>query len=154
MRRTARLLSAAASISEPTLAQTALILRLAALVNEIADLRERQRRTAQAAAARHAAEELRAAACTFHPQHAAAEAQWVARRVSELPRAALVASIGPARARPSRARPAEGPALARPRSADATRPHPVSPELEPGQPVQVTPVRACAEGDPQCDRNS
>jgi hypothetical protein len=62
LRRTARLLSTAASVSgDPALAQITLATRLAALVEDIADLREAQRHAAQAAAARHAAERLHTA---------------------------------------------------------------------------------------------
>jgi hypothetical protein len=59
LRRAARLLSAAASVSgDPALAQITLVTCLAALVETIADLREAQRHAAQAAAARQAAERL------------------------------------------------------------------------------------------------
>ena len=62
LRRAARLLSAAAFLSGDTaLAQIAFLARLAALIEAIADLREAQRHAAQAAAARQAAEHLRAA---------------------------------------------------------------------------------------------
>jgi hypothetical protein len=65
LRHAARLLSAAASISgDPVLAQITLVTHLAALVEDIADLREAQRHAAQAAAARHAAERLHAARAT------------------------------------------------------------------------------------------
>ena len=65
LRRTARLLSTAASVSgDPALAQITLVTRLAALVEDIADLRAAQRHAAQAAAARHAAERLHAARAT------------------------------------------------------------------------------------------
>jgi hypothetical protein len=68
LRRTARLLSTAASVSgDPALAQITLVTRLAALVEDIADLREAQRNAAQAAAARHAAERLHAATDTRIP---------------------------------------------------------------------------------------
>jgi hypothetical protein len=62
LRRAARLLSTAASVSgDFALAQITLVTRLAALAEDIADLREAQRHAAQAAAARHAAERLYAA---------------------------------------------------------------------------------------------
>jgi hypothetical protein len=62
LRRAARLLSTAASVSgDPALAQITLVTRLAALVEDIADLRDAQQHAAQAAAARHAAERLHAA---------------------------------------------------------------------------------------------
>jgi hypothetical protein len=65
LRRTARLLSTAASVrGDAALAQITLVTRLAALVEDIADLREAQRHAAQAAAARHAAERLHAATGT------------------------------------------------------------------------------------------
>ena len=63
LRRAARLLSAAAFVShDRTLAQIALIARLAALADAVTELREAQRHAAQAAAARRAAERLHAAA--------------------------------------------------------------------------------------------
>ena len=62
LRRAARLLSTAASVSgDRALAQITLVTRLAALVEDIAELREAQRNAVQAAAARHAAERLHAA---------------------------------------------------------------------------------------------
>jgi hypothetical protein len=62
LRHAARLLSSAASVSgDPALSQITLVTRLAALVEDIADLREAQRHAAQAAAARQAAERLHAA---------------------------------------------------------------------------------------------
>ena len=69
LRRAARLLSIAASISDdPTYAQIVLIARLAALAEAVADLRRAQRHAAQAAAARRAAERLHAARCTYRTQ--------------------------------------------------------------------------------------
>jgi hypothetical protein len=71
LRRVARLLSAAASVTgDPALAQITLVTRLVTLVETIADLREAKRHTAQAAAARHAAERLHAvwAACPQPPR--------------------------------------------------------------------------------------
>jgi len=63
LRRTARLLSAAAFvIGDPTLTAVAFIARLGALAEAVADLRQAQQRAAQAVAARTAAERLRAAA--------------------------------------------------------------------------------------------
>jgi hypothetical protein len=63
LRRVARLLSAAAFAShDRTLAQIALIARLAALADAVAELRDAQHHAAQAAAARRAAERLRAVA--------------------------------------------------------------------------------------------
>ena len=63
LRRAARLMSAAAFVShDRTLAQIALIARLAALADAVTELREAQRHAAQAAAARRAAERLHAAA--------------------------------------------------------------------------------------------
>jgi MobA/VirD2-like, nuclease domain len=63
LRRTARLLSAAALAShDRTLAQIALIARLAALADAVTELRQAQQHAAQAAAARLAAEHLHAAA--------------------------------------------------------------------------------------------
>jgi hypothetical protein len=63
LRRASRLLSAAAFAShDRTLAQIALIARLAALADAVAELRDAQRHAAQAAAARLAAERLHAVA--------------------------------------------------------------------------------------------
>jgi len=62
LRRAARLLSAAAMVShDRTLAQAALIVRLAALADAITELRQAQQHAAQAAAARQTAERLHAA---------------------------------------------------------------------------------------------
>ena len=63
LRRAARLLSAVAVVShDRTLAQAALVVRLAALAEAIIELRQAQQRAAQADAARQAAERLHAAA--------------------------------------------------------------------------------------------
>ncbi len=63
LRRAARLLSATAFVChDHTLAQIALIARLAALADAVAELRQSQQHAAQAAAARRAAEQLHAAA--------------------------------------------------------------------------------------------
>jgi hypothetical protein len=62
LRQAARMLSRTALVShDPTAAQAALIIRLAALVEAVIELRETQQRAAQAAAARRAAEHLDAA---------------------------------------------------------------------------------------------
>jgi hypothetical protein len=62
LRRSARLLSLAASAGDETVrAQMRLVLPLSRLARAVAELREAQRHAAQAAAARQAAEELRAA---------------------------------------------------------------------------------------------
>ena len=61
LRRTARLLSTLPSVADVPLAETTLLLRFARLAEAIAELREAQRLAAQAAAARRAAEHLRAA---------------------------------------------------------------------------------------------
>ena len=62
LRRSARLLSLAASAGDDTArVQMTLVLQLSRLARAVADLREAQRHAAQAAAARQAAEELRAA---------------------------------------------------------------------------------------------
>ena len=67
LRRTARLLANAASVSgDPTLAQAALIIQLIALAEAVAELRQAQQHAAQAASARRAAEHLHTAAHT-HP---------------------------------------------------------------------------------------
>ncbi len=71
LRRAARLLSAAAFAGhDPVLAQIALIGRLAALAEAVAELRETQQRAAQAAAARNATGHLHAAAGTCPPRPA------------------------------------------------------------------------------------
>ena len=109
LRQASRLLSAAAFVSDPALDQAALILRLAALIKEIAELRERQQRAAQAAAARHAAEQLRAAARTFQPQPTTAQAQRAARLAAmdfpSPPHPRPPAQRGPGRHEPPRPRP-------------------------------------------------
>jgi len=74
LRRAARLLAAATPVlSDPTLAQITLILRLIALAQAVADLRAAQRHAAQASAARAAAAHLHAARCAYGvrptPQH-------------------------------------------------------------------------------------
>jgi hypothetical protein len=62
LRQAARMLSRAALVShDPIAAQAALIIRLAALVEAVIELRAAQQRAAQAAAARRAAEHLHAA---------------------------------------------------------------------------------------------
>ena len=68
LRRAARLLAASAAVSGGrTLALVTLITRLASLAEAVAELREVQQRTAQAASARRAAERLRAARATYAP---------------------------------------------------------------------------------------
>jgi hypothetical protein len=63
LRRAARLMSAAAFVrGDPALSQAAMVVRLAALAEAVADLRDVQHRAAQAAAARQAAAHLRRAA--------------------------------------------------------------------------------------------
>jgi hypothetical protein len=61
LRRAARLLSAASVNGDPGVVHLVLVMRLAALIEDIADLRSAQCHAAQAAAARRAAEHLRAA---------------------------------------------------------------------------------------------
>ena len=62
LRQAARMLSRAAMLShDPTAAQAALIVQLAALAEAVIELRQAQQRAAQAAAARRAAEHLHAA---------------------------------------------------------------------------------------------
>jgi hypothetical protein len=66
LRRAARLLSLAApTAGDPVLAQIALIVRLIALAQAVADLRMVQRHAAQAVAARAAAGRLHAARCAY-----------------------------------------------------------------------------------------
>ena len=121
LRRAARLLSAAAFVSDPAFDQAALILRLAALIKEIADLRERQQRAAQAAAARHAVTHLRAATRTCQPQPTTAQAQRAARLIAmdfpSPPRPRPPAQRGPGRQEPAwpRPRPWRGPGPPMPR---------------------------------------
>ncbi|HVB45407.1 MAG TPA: hypothetical protein VNF47_22255, partial [Streptosporangiaceae bacterium] len=108
LRRAARLLSAAAFVGhDRTLAQAALITRLAALAEAVTELRLTQQHAAQAAAARSAAERLRAAAVTVNPSASAPEPR-PARSASSLAREAFP------QARPSR------PTRA------GTRPHPAA----------------------------
>jgi len=121
LRRAARLLSAAAFVGDPALDLSALILRLAALIKEIADLRERQQRAAQAAAARHAVTHLRAAARTCQPQPTTAQARQAARLGTlgfpPSPRPRPAAQRGPGRQEPAwpSPRPWRGPGPPRPR---------------------------------------
>ena len=61
LRRTSRLLSTLPSVADVPLAEMTLLMRFAKLAEAIAELREAQRLAAQAAAARRAAEHLRAA---------------------------------------------------------------------------------------------
>ena len=61
LRRTARLLATLPSVADVPLAESTLLMRFAKLAEAIAELREAQRLAAQAAAARRAAEHLRAA---------------------------------------------------------------------------------------------
>jgi hypothetical protein len=80
LRRAARLLSAAAFAGhDPVPAQIALIARLAALAEAVAELREIQQRAAQAAAARHAAGHLHAAAGTCQTRPARPRTRTAAR---------------------------------------------------------------------------
>jgi hypothetical protein len=84
LRRSARLLSLAASAGDETVrAQMRLVLQLSRLARAVAELREAQRHAAQAAAARQAAEELRAAwrASTSWSAEELASAPTVAERV-------------------------------------------------------------------------
>ena len=84
LRRPARLLSLAASAGDETVrAQMRLVLQLSRLARAVAELREAQRHAAQAAAARQAAEELRAAwrtSTSWSPQELAS-ARTVAERI-------------------------------------------------------------------------
>ena len=84
LRRSARLLSLAASAGDETVrAQMRLVLQLSRLARAVAELREAQRHAAQAAAARQAAEELRAAwraSTSWSPQELAS-ARTAAERV-------------------------------------------------------------------------
>jgi hypothetical protein len=84
LRRAARLLSSVASVSgDPAFAQIVVIARLTALAGAVADLRQAQRHSAQAAAARTAAEHLHAARCTYRTQfRRRAKAQAPGERVS------------------------------------------------------------------------
>jgi hypothetical protein len=66
LREAARLLALAApATGDPVLAPIALIVRMIALAQAVADLRAAQRHTAQAAAARAAAEQLHTAWCAY-----------------------------------------------------------------------------------------
>jgi hypothetical protein len=76
LRRAARLLSLAApATGDPVLAQIALIVRLIALAQAVADLRAVQRHAAQATAARVAAGRLHIARCAYGPRPAPQRAQ-------------------------------------------------------------------------------
>jgi hypothetical protein len=76
LRGAARLLTLAApATGDPALAQIALIVRLIALAQAVADLRAAQRHAAQAAAARAAAERLHAARCAYGLRPARQRAQ-------------------------------------------------------------------------------
>jgi len=123
LRRAARLLAAATpALSDPTLTQIALIFRLAALIEAVADLRAAQRHAAQAAAARAAAAHLRSARCAYGvraaPQHMRSRGS---RTHPDFPfsirdvvaQASKTAGAAPNRATPGRA--SHGPAPPRPR---------------------------------------
>ena len=76
LRRAARLLALAApATDDPVLAQIALIVRLIALAQAVADLRVAQRHAAQATAARAAAGRLHAARCAYGLRPARQRAQ-------------------------------------------------------------------------------
>ena len=96
LRRSARLLSLAASAGDETVrAQLRLVLQLSRLARAVAELREAQRHAAQAAAARQAAEELRAAwraSTSWSPQELAS-----ARTAAERVRLDFPFPPGPAR---------------------------------------------------------
>jgi len=80
----ARLLAASATVrSDNTLAIVTLVTRLAALAEAVAQLRDVQQRSAQAASARHAAERLRAARAAYaiRPPTAPARARTPAERM-------------------------------------------------------------------------
>ena len=123
LRRTARLLSPAASVSgDPALAQITLVTRLAALVEDIADLREAQRNAAQAAAARHAAERLHAVRGTriTPPPTQHATARTAAHRVDHefpVPISAVLAAAARKAHSPTQpsSRPSDSPGPPRPR---------------------------------------
>jgi hypothetical protein len=123
LRRAARLLAAAtAALSDPTLAQIALVFRLAALIEAVADLRAAQRHAAQAAAARAAAAHLRSARCAYGvraaPQHMRSRGTWSHPDFpfsipDVIARASKTAGAAPHQATPGRA--SHGPAPPRPR---------------------------------------
>ena len=126
LRRTARLLSAAAFAShDRTLAQIALIARLAALAEAVAELRDAQHHAAQAAAARRAAEQLHAAAGGTTGQPVRERAQSPV--TTELARQAF-----PALPRPGRA--ARAAAGRRQPQRPGTQPQPGSPPPRPHSP--------------------
>ncbi len=112
LRGAARLLSAAAFVShDPMLAQVALIARLAALAEAVAELREVQQRAAQAAAARRAAGQLHAAV-GVRRRHARPRAQTAARLAAQdfpsSPRPGSSASWAPRPDAPARPGPRTG----------------------------------------------
>ena len=120
LRRAARLLSAAAFVShDRTLAQVALIARLAALADAVADLRDVQQRAAQSAAARRASGHLHAAGTHLPQQQPPAQtaARLAGASFPVPPRPHRPASPGPGRREPARPtpRPSRGPGPPRPR---------------------------------------
>ena len=118
LRQAARMLSRAALVShDPTAARALLIVRLAALVEAVTELREAQQRAAQAAAARRAAEHLHAEGSRLTRRTespAARSARLFAESFPVSPRAAVRASRGhpPTQASPHASR---GPTSSRPR---------------------------------------
>jgi hypothetical protein len=123
LRRAARLLSSAASVSgDPALAQITLATRLAALAEDVADLREAQRHAAQAAAARQAAERLHAATGTriTRPPRQRATARTAGHRVDRdfpVPISAVLAAAAQEARSPAQpsSRPSRSPGPPRPR---------------------------------------
>ena len=124
LRRAARLLAAATpALNDPTLAQIALIFRLAALIEAVADLRAAQRRAAQAAAARAAVAHLHSARCAYGVRAAPHMRSRGSRIHPDVPfsvrdvvaQASKTAGAAPDQATPVRA--SRGPAPPRPRGA-------------------------------------
>ena len=115
LRQTSRLISACAYLTrDPAMTRLALITRLAALAEAVAELRQAQQRAAQAAAARTAAKHLHAAA-----RPAPAARPGAAPRASTAARLAALDFPAPAAPRPAPRRPAPGPGGPRPASGPA-----------------------------------
>jgi hypothetical protein len=114
----ARLLSALSYVGDPGLAQLALVVRLAALIEDIADLRAAQRHAAQAAAARLAAEHRHAARTGYATRVPASRPR--ARTTADLAR--LGFPMPPITQRPTT--PAGTSRAAQPGARPSRRPHP------------------------------
>jgi hypothetical protein len=123
LRRAARLIGAVGYLtSDPAAAAIVLIIRLAALAEAVAELRDAQQRAAQAAAARAAAEQLHALACpapAARPpaRHRAPTAAQLAAQSFPAPAGSAVGQPAPGQPSPGQAsrRSPRGPSPPRPR---------------------------------------